>query len=160
MMKIFGAARAQALVPLFLLFFAAAWLFGAGQASAASKYKSWTEIAEAMGVVLDDAYKAYDGGNSDAAFDLVNEAYFGFYEKEGFERNVKGRISGKRTSQVEYKFAVIKQKIRDGASKEEIRGHLSDLAGWLIEDAEKLDARTQAQKQAQAAAQGQTEGGA
>ncbi|MDR0622730.1 MAG: FTR1 family iron permease [Deltaproteobacteria bacterium] len=123
-------------------------LASAPPALAASKYKSWGEIAEAMGGVLDQAYDSYAKGQSDEAFDFVNDAYFGYYEKEGFERNVKGRISGKRTSQVEYKFAVIKQKIRDGAPADEVRGHLTELATWLVEDAEKLDARTRAQRQA------------
>jgi high-affinity iron transporter len=148
--------RTLALKPLaasLALVLALALLAPAPEASAASKYSSWSEIAAAMGVVLDDAYKKYDAGDGDAAFDHVNDAYFGYYEKEGFERNVKGRISGKRTSQVEYKFAVIKQKIRDGAPKDEVRGHLSELSAWLLEDAEKLDARTIAQKAARQAAQ-------
>ena len=106
---------------------ALALLIAPTNASAASKYSSWSEIAMAMGVVLENANETYARGNSDAAFDLVNDAYFGYYEKEGFERNVKGRISGKRTSQVEYKFAVIKQKIRDGVPKEEIAGHIAEL---------------------------------
>ena len=145
MTKTLAYIRVAAEVALVLLIAILLW---APSASAASKYSSWTEIAEAMGVVLEDAYKAYEEGNHDAAYDHVDDAYFGYYEKEGFERNVKGRISGKRTSQVEYKFAVIKQKIREGVPLEEIRGHLTELAGWLVEDAGKLDARTLAQKQA------------
>jgi high-affinity iron transporter len=123
-------------------------------AQAASSFKSWGEVALAMNVVLDQANKSYAKGQADAAFDLVNEAYFGYYEKEGFERNVKGRISGTRTSQVEYKFAVIKQKIRDGVPAEEIQAQIAALSAWLVEDADKLDARTRAQQPAAAAAAG------
>ncbi|MDR1487447.1 MAG: FTR1 family iron permease [Deltaproteobacteria bacterium] len=126
--------------------------------SAVSKFKNWGEVAEAMRETLEKAYDSYSSGSPDDSFDWVNSAYFDFYEKEGFERNVKGRISGKRCTQVEYKFGMIKQKIRKGAPKEEIRADLDILITWLMEDADSLDGRTAAQAQAQAQAQTQTSG--
>jgi high-affinity iron transporter len=128
-------------------------------ARAASKYKSWTEVAQAMGEVFDQVDGAYAKGEADAAFDLVNEAYFGFYEKEGFERNVKGRISGRRAAQVEYKFAVIKRRIREGAPVEEIRAELAELGAWMLEDADQLDARSRIRAQAAAPAAPAAAGG-
>ncbi|MDR1656526.1 MAG: FTR1 family iron permease [Deltaproteobacteria bacterium] len=144
------------LLSLWVLVLATLCLVNAPEASAASKYNSWSEVAGAMDETLDKSHEAYVKGEPDAAFDLVNEAYFGFYEKEGFERNVKGRISGKRASQVEYKFAVIKKKIRDGAPEAEVRVLLTELSDYLIEDAAKLDARVQQAQASTTEASGQT----
>jgi high-affinity iron transporter len=130
-------------ISIFLLFLAILTLSLSDNArSAERKFQNWGEVASAMKESLDKAYDSYVSGAPDEGFDWVNDAYFGFYEKEGFERNVKGRISGKRCSQVEYKFAVIKQKIRSGAPREDVRAELDTLILWLVEDADKLDART------------------
>ncbi|MDR1607194.1 MAG: FTR1 family iron permease [Deltaproteobacteria bacterium] len=109
-----------------------------GQAQA-SKYNSWSDVAEAMTKPLNQAHEMYLTGDKVKSRDLVNDAYFGFYEKEGFERNVKSRVSGKRAATVEYKFARIKTKIKDGDPAEEVRAELDILIGWLREDAAALD---------------------
>jgi high-affinity iron transporter len=86
------------------------------------------------------ACEVYEGGGSwEEARDLVNEAYFGFYEKEGFERFVKQMISGKRASTVEFKFAAIKTKLKKGEPPEKIREDVDILIGWLMEDGAQLD---------------------
>ncbi|MDR3204544.1 MAG: FTR1 family iron permease [Deltaproteobacteria bacterium] len=121
----------------------------------AEGYDSWGEVAAAMKVSLDKSYDSFIERDAEKSVEWVNHAYFQFYEKEGFERNVKGRVSGKRASQVEYKFAIIKQKIKEGVAKEEIRAQLDQLILWLNEDAATLDARQKA-KQAQAQVQGQS----
>ncbi|MDR0548200.1 MAG: FTR1 family iron permease [Deltaproteobacteria bacterium] len=106
----------------------------------ASDFKSWAEVAEAMTVPLNAAHETYvASGDKVKSRDLVNEAYFQFYEKEGFERNVKSRVSGKRAATVEYKFARIKTKIKNGDPAEEVRAELDILIGWLREDAAALD---------------------
>jgi high-affinity iron transporter len=110
--------------------------------SAETKYNSWKEIAEAMCVPLEKAYELYaKGGSWEEARDLVNEAYFGFYEKEGFERYVKQMISGKRASTVEFKFATIKTNLKKGESPEKIKEDIDILIGWLLEDGAILDVK-------------------
>jgi high-affinity iron transporter len=121
-----------------------------GQAQ--TKYETWGEVAAAMKVTFDNAIEDYGKGKSDEAYNWIDDAYFQFYEKEGFERNVKGRISGKRVSAVEYKFVIIKQNIRKGEPFEKVKADIDILATWCIEDAEKLDAKVAAQRQAKAAA--------
>ncbi|MDR1110954.1 MAG: FTR1 family iron permease [Deltaproteobacteria bacterium] len=121
----------------------------AAPARADSKYKTWGEVAAAMRVPLEQAMANYGRGQADQAYQGVDDAYFQFYEKEGFERNVKGRISGKRVSAVEYKFAMIKQDIRNGEPAEKVAADIETLIAWCVEDAGKLDARV-ASQQAQA----------
>ena len=39
-----------------------------------------------MDQVLDAAIEAYEKGDSKAAYDRINNAYYGYYEITGFER--------------------------------------------------------------------------
>ncbi|MDR1037851.1 MAG: FTR1 family iron permease [Deltaproteobacteria bacterium] len=117
---------------------------GPAPASAQSKFNNWTEIAAAMTESLNKGYDVYASGGAaswEQARDWVNDAYFGYYEKEGFERMVKSSISGKRASTVEYKFATIKTKLKDGAAASVIRSEIDLLITMLEEDATALDVK-------------------
>jgi high-affinity iron transporter len=115
-------------------------MLSGGRLAAETKYNSWSEIAQAMTQPLLKAHELYAAGGSwEEARDLVNEAYFGFYEKEGFERFVKQMISGKRASTVEFKFATIKTNLKKGEPPEKIKEDVDILIAWLLEDGVILD---------------------
>ena len=63
--------------------------------------RTWSEVASEMNVILDKAYKAAVSGKGAEGSSLVNDAYYQYYEKLGFEKNVMNAISGDRVSQVE-----------------------------------------------------------
>jgi high-affinity iron transporter len=114
------------------------------QAAAAAqkqKYADWSAIAREMAVLLNGSYEAYFRKDVEGAKNLVNDAYFGFYEKEGFERTVMAYISGKRGAHVEYQFPIIKKLMSDGAPNKEVRAALDYLIKMLQEDAAKLDGK-------------------
>ena len=92
-----------------------------------------------MTVILDQAYEAAAAGKGDEGATLVNNAYYQYYEKLGFEKNVMNVISGDRVSQVEYQFKMTRKTMRDGGSDKEIKQHVDDLKSWLVEDAATLD---------------------
>lgn len=92
-----------------------------------------------MTVILDQAYEAAAAGKGDEGATLVNNAYYQYYEKLGFEKNVMNVISGDRVSQVEYQFKMTRKIMRDGGSDKEIKQHVDDLKSWLVEDAATLD---------------------
>ncbi|MDR3134938.1 MAG: FTR1 family iron permease [Deltaproteobacteria bacterium] len=123
-----------------------------GNASADTEYEDWGQVASAMKETFDQAIDYYGKGQADEAYGKIDDAYFQFYEKEGFERNVKGRISGKRVSAVEYKFVIIKQNIRKGEPFDKVKADIDTLSAWCLEDAQKLDAKVAAQRVAQAVA--------
>jgi high-affinity iron transporter len=75
----------------------------------------------------------------------VNDAYYGYYEKEGIEKTVMAYISGTRASTVEYQFSVAKKLMTDGASDGEVRASLDLLSKMLHEDADKLDGKEENQ---------------
>ena len=101
--------------------------------------RTWSEVANEMIAILDQAYKAATSGNGDEGSALVNNAYYQYYEKLGFEKNVMNAISGDRVSQVEYQFKMTRKTMRDGGSDKEIKQLVDDLKSWLVKDAAVLD---------------------
>ena len=101
--------------------------------------RTWSDVASEMNVILDKAYKAAISGKGAEGSSLVNNAYYQYYEKLGFENNVMNAISGDRVSQVEYQFKMTRKTMRDGGSQKEIKKLVDDLKSWLVEDAATLD---------------------
>ena len=101
--------------------------------------RTWGEVAGEMNVILDKAYKAAISGKGAEGPSLVNNAYYQYYEKLGFEKNVMNVISGDRVSQVEYQFKMTRKTMRDGGSQKQIKKLVDDLKSWLVEDAATLD---------------------
>lgn len=101
--------------------------------------RTWSEVADEMTVILDQAYEAAAAGKGDEGATLVNNAYYQYYEKLGFEKNVMNAISGDRVSQVEYQFKMTRKTMRDGGSDKEIKQLVDDLKSWLVKDAAILD---------------------
>ena len=101
--------------------------------------RTWSEVANEMTVILDQAYEAAAAGKGDEGSTLVNNAYYQYYEKLGFEKNVMNAISGDRVSQVEYQFKMTRKTMRDGGSDKEIKQLVDDLKSWLVNDAAVLD---------------------
>ena len=101
--------------------------------------RSWKQVATEMQGIIDDAYTIYVSGNADAGYERVNDAYFGHYEVDGFERNTQSRIGGSRAGNVEVQFSRVKSAMRAGKAAEEVRKEADTLIAMLFEDAEKLD---------------------
>lgn len=101
--------------------------------------RTWSEVANEMTVILDQAYEAAAADKGDEGATLVNNAYYQYYEKLGFEKNVMNAISGDRVSQVEYQFKMTRKTMRDGGSDKEIKQLVDDLKSWSVKDAAILD---------------------
>jgi high-affinity iron transporter len=114
-----------------------------GHEEPAASRRNWTKTAEEMAAVLDRADAACRAGDTAAAKETVDYAYYDFYEKLGFEKNVMSYISGARASQVEYQFSAIKKTMTSGAGAGEVRGTLHTLSRYLLEDAGQLDGKSE-----------------
>ncbi len=101
--------------------------------------RSWTQVATEMHTILDKAYQAASSGDGRKGSDLVNEAYYQYYEKLGFEKTVMNAISGRRVSQVEYQFKETRMAMVQGEPKARINTLVTDLKTMLSEDAKTLD---------------------
>lgn len=117
-------------------------VFAAGGEACAAKYKTWREITDVMTGILEESCATYTGsGDAAKAKELVNQAYFDFYEALGVERAVKNYVSGRRASAVEYQFAEVKRLMTDGAPEAKVRASFDLLNAMLREDADALDGR-------------------
>ena len=106
------------------------------------KYKDWEDVSKDMEVVLKDALKIYEAGGPDAGkegYDKINEAYFRYYEKLGFEKIVMTTISGKRGSTVENQFYLARKSMRQNEDIDVVKDEVEVLIRYLHEDAKTLD---------------------
>ena len=100
---------------------------------------TWNIVADAMDAVLDAGVAAYAGGDTDAAYQCVNDAYYGYYETTGFERVAMGYISGARKSQMELQFSACKSVAKKDGGLEKFTEEVEKLKSMLREDAHVLD---------------------
>ncbi|RSX50031.1 iron permease [Bifidobacterium callimiconis] len=98
--------------------------------------RTWTDVANEMTPILDKALKAAKAGDGRKGSDLVNNAYYQYYEKLGFEKNVMNAIGGDRVSKVESTFKEARKAMVAG---EDATQHITSLKSMLVEDAGKLD---------------------
>jgi high-affinity iron transporter len=134
----FGAVIRAALV-----FLGAAFALTFAVAPALADSETWTDVANDMAEVLGNADETYRGGDATAAKELVNDAYYGYYEKAGFERTVMAYISGERGTEVEYQFTTIKKMMLDGTDPAQVSESLTALSQMLLADAGVLDGTTE-----------------
>ncbi len=132
------------LVRVLLILIAGAAALAGAAGAAQAETRTWNHVVDDLVVVIDNAGTAYRGGDPDSAKDLVNDAYFGYYEKLGFEKTVMAYISGDRAATVEYQFSRVKKDITAGEPAEKVDSDLAQLAGMLREDANRLDGTAEA----------------
>lgn len=99
---------------------------------------SWNDVADAMTEVFRTAKARYAEGELEAAYDCINDGYYGYYETTGFERNTMGYISGARKSEVELQFSSCKSEAKDGTG-EEFDKQVDILRTMIKTDANRLD---------------------
>lgn len=96
--------------------------------------RTWSQVAQEMSKLLTHAKQA-QGQEASA---LINEAYYQYYEKLGFEKNVMNAISGDRVSLVESTFKE-SRKAKVAGEESQANAHIDTLISLLEEDAATLD---------------------
>lgn len=105
------------------------------------KYQSWQEVALDMAKEFDQATANVEANEYKEAYQYMNKAYFGYYESEGFEKNVMYSISRKRVSHIEARFSDIKHTLlgnKDG-DKQSLLEEIENLKVKVYRDAMVLD---------------------
>ncbi len=100
---------------------------------------TWSDIAEDMCEILDQAYDSYVDGDIETAKAKVRESYLQHYEVKGFEKITMMYISGQRKTDVEVQFQVVTRTIKDGLDKKVLRDEIDTLQEMVTEDANLLD---------------------
>lgn len=103
--------------------------------------RTWSDVAAEMTDILDQALAKTQAGDGRAGSDLVNTAYYQYYEKLGFEKTVMNAISGARVSLVENQFKTCRKDMvgTTGASLTQTEQDVEQLKSMLTEDAGILD---------------------
>ena len=103
--------------------------------------RTWSDVAAEMTDILDQAIARTQAGDGRAGSDLVNTAYYQYYEKLGFEKTVMNAISGARVSLVENQFKTCRKDMvgTTGASLTQTEQDVEQLKSMLTEDAGILD---------------------
>ncbi|RSX46801.1 FTR1 family iron permease [Bifidobacterium castoris] len=98
--------------------------------------RSWSQVAAEMATILDEAQRLAAAGDGKAGAAKVNDAYYQYYEKLGFEKNVMNAIGGSRVSKVESTFKETRKAMIAGR---DAAGLVTELKTMLVEDGTALD---------------------
>lgn len=102
-----------------------------------SEKTNMNEVAYAIEKVVDAGRQNLVDGNTDAAYKCAQDAYYGYYEVCGFERQTMARISGSRKNEVEFYYRDLRQAAKSN-SLSDYDEAADNLMGDLYEDAPKL----------------------
>ena len=100
---------------------------------------TWNTVADAMDILFDAAIECYNAGDADGAYEAVNQAYYGYYETTGFERNAMSYIAGSRKTEVENQFSLAKSYAKKGGTVSEFTDAVEGLREMIHVDANVLD---------------------
>ncbi|WP_257210709.1 FTR1 family iron permease [Actinomyces ruminis] len=92
-----------------------------------------------MNALIDSGVDKAAAGDREGGAADVNSAYYGYYEKLGFEKTVMSAISGDRVSEVENQFKVVRKAMVGGDDIADITADAETLKTYLTEDAATLD---------------------
>ncbi len=105
------------------------------------KYEDWRAVAADMALEFNGAIEDVKSGKFEDAYKHVNDAYFGYYEVQGFERNVMYAISANRVNHIEAEFSAIKHVLLGNQQKAQadLLQQIEDLKIKVYKDAMVLD---------------------
>lgn len=109
--------------------------------AAKKKYNTWREVAADMSLEFDAAREDIEAERYRDAYKHVNDAYFGYYEVQGFEKNVMVVISSARVGHIEALFSGIKHALlgNQEVAKDALLEMLESLRVKVYKDAMVLD---------------------
>ena len=133
-------------LPLLILF---ALIFSSVSESEAAKkkkrYDDWRGVAADMALEFNSAIENVKNDNYKDAYTNVNDAYFKYYEVQGFESTVMYAISAARVNHIEGQFRDIKHVLLGNQDKEKnsLMQQIEDLKIKVYKDAMVLDGQSE-----------------
>lgn len=94
----------------------------------------WGAVVDKIEKTMNQSLVVYKSGDIAGAKKLVNDAYYGMYEKEGLEKAVNSTVSAKRANLTEYKFSTIKKLMTNQAPDTEVKKQINEMLGMMRED--------------------------
>ena len=105
------------------------------------RYADWRGVASDMALEFNSAIDDVLADKYKDAYKHVNDAYFGYYEVQGFERTVMVAISQARVNHIEAQFSDIKHVLLGNQDREKsaLLQQIEDLKIKVYKDAMVLD---------------------
>ena len=101
-----------------------------------SEKTNMNEVAYAIEKVVAAGRQNLVDGNTDAAYKCAQDAYYGYYEVCGFERQTMARISGSRKNEVEFYYRDLRQAAKSNSVEDydkAAQGFLSDVSDAFVQ---------------------------
>lgn len=100
---------------------------------------TWNDVADAIDICIAYGIQAFEDGDLDAAYDYINDGYYGWYEITGMERVVQSYVSGARVNVIEMQFSAAKSVAKKGGTLEDFQTECITLSQEIHDDANTLD---------------------
>ena len=100
---------------------------------------TWNDVADAIDICIAYGLAAFEDGDMDAAYNYINDGYYGWYEVTGMERVVQSYVSGARVNVIEMQFSAAKSVAKKGGTLEEFQEECITLSQEIHDDANTLD---------------------
>lgn len=100
---------------------------------------TWNDVADAIDICIAYGIAAFEDGDLDAAYNYINDGYYGWYEITGMERVVQSYVSGARVNVIEMQFSAAKSVAKKGGTLEDFQEECITLSQEIHDDANTLD---------------------
>ena len=100
---------------------------------------TWNDVADAIDICIAYGLQAFEDGDLDAAYNYINDGYYGWYEITGMERVVQSYVSGARVNVIEMQFSAAKSVAKKGGTLEDFQTECITLSQEIHDDANTLD---------------------
>lgn len=121
----------------FLLTFFTVFLLIAGQ-HAALAATQWNDVVNHIEQTMNQSLEVYKAGDTAGAKKIVNDAYYGIYEKDGLEMAIRNTVSSKRANLTEYEFGTVKKMMTNQAPAAQIKQEIDEMVNMMREDVKKM----------------------
>ena len=121
----------------FLLAFFTVFLLIGGQ-NAVWAATQWNDVVNHIEQTMNQSLEVYKAGDTAGAKKIVNDAYYGIYEKDGLEMTVRNTVSSKRANLTEYEFSTVKKMMTNQAPADQIKQEIDEMIGMMREDVKKM----------------------
>ncbi|MDU2064314.1 MAG: FTR1 family protein [Sporomusaceae bacterium] len=98
----------------------------------------WNDVVTRIEKSMNQSLAVYEAGDVAGAKKLVNDTYYGIYEKDGMEMAVRSTVSSKRAGLTEYKFSTVKKLMTNQAPSSEIKKEITEMISMMREDVKKM----------------------
>lgn len=98
----------------------------------------WDRVADHIEQEMQHALEVYTAGDIEGAKKVVNDVYYGIYEKDGLEMAVRNTVASKNANLTEYQFSKIKKLMTNQMPEAQVKQEIAAMMTMINADVQKL----------------------